>query len=180
MRHEISLFLICFGLTLFSYGQDTLNQFDSNGNKQGRWVVYLNDHWKELKDENGAKFCRYTWYEHGKNIYPMGAMSKKHRMEEVVHSNIYIGKARLLDGTYNWIDKNDRIMFALVLDNGEFVAYNEFTTTGELKQLFDYTDKWKDQPHSWSMRVLKKNGEMECYYMRLGKNGWAAYGCGLE
>jgi hypothetical protein len=69
------LFLV---VSLLSYSQTVkLNQLDSAGKKDGKWIVWLDADWKKIDDSTKAVYCRYTYYGHGTNIYPMGPCGKK-------------------------------------------------------------------------------------------------------
>lgn len=71
MKTITSLFLF-LGLTLNSLAQtEKLNQLDPNGKKEGKWIVYLDDYWNKV-DSSKASYYRFTWYDHGVNIHPMG------------------------------------------------------------------------------------------------------------
>ncbi|MES2513338.1 MAG: hypothetical protein V4580_04310 [Bacteroidota bacterium] len=70
--------LLLFNFTLTAFSQNTsLNQKDSLGKKHGQWLVYWDANWKELTDSSQSVFHRYTVYDHGENIYPMGSCGAK-------------------------------------------------------------------------------------------------------
>ena len=70
------LLLFCFTLTAFSQN-NLINQKDSIGKKHGKWLVYWDSNWKEVKDSSQSVYHRYTVYDHGENIYPMGSCGAK-------------------------------------------------------------------------------------------------------
>lgn len=68
MKHYfLSLFLICATLS-----NAQLNKFDAKGKKHGKWVRYLDKFWNVLEDSTNAVYYRYTFYDAGVNVHPMG------------------------------------------------------------------------------------------------------------
>ena len=155
---------------MLSFGQDKLNQMDSVGKKDGKWVVYLDKQWKEVKDTAKAIYYRYTYYDHGTNLYPMGPMEKT-----LENAPQYNGKKILLNGEYKWLDKSGKAKFILVLKEGWFISYREFDKSGTLRSYFDYTKKWKGEVYTWRMTVYKKNGSVVNFFYRWD-NFWVAWG----
>jgi hypothetical protein len=180
MKTKFILFLF-FCLTGFTYGQQiSLNQLDSAGKKDGKWIVYLDDTWKEVKDSSDAKYCRYTYYEHGINLYPMGTCGRKGWILAVPAGSSRVGKLTLLDGEYEWHDKKGRLSSAHSFTKGEYVFCKEYYSSGKLMQHFDYTMKYKDQPHTWHMTIYDKKENVKLYYFRKGNSGWMGYGYSPE
>jgi hypothetical protein len=142
------------------YGQtEPLNQLDSTGKKHGKWVLYLDAIGGKLKDSANAVYWRYTWYDHGVHIQPMGDfIGKKGRIES--NSSIQTGKCNILDGEYKCFDSNGRLRFVHFFSNGEYAFYKEFGTKGNLVTFFDYTKHADGQPHSWYMYTYDKNGNV--------------------
>ena len=177
MKSEPALILTFILFSLVSFGQEKLNQFDQNGKKDGKWIVYLTEKtWKEVTDSSKAGFCRFTYYEHGVNIYPMGDGGGKNWKCEAKSENIqHIGKMIVLDGEYKWIDKKGRVRFIHVLKNGEYVSYKEFYRSGKISKYFDYTNLYMGQIHTYSMLLYDKKGVITYFYMRSGEQGWHFY-----
>lgn len=178
MKPKIPFLFIFLGLTLFSFAQQVqLNQRDSAGKKDGKWIVYLDDVWKEVKDSSDAKYYRYTYYDHGENLYPMGTCGrKKWKLEAPADSAGKKEKIKLLDGEYKWYDTKGQLSSAHSLNKGEYVFTKEYYPSGKLMQHFDYTIKWKDQPHTWHIAIYnKKDDSVKRYYFRNGKYGWMGY-----
>jgi len=98
MKRKLILTTFLLTMTIFFVGQTSgLNKFDSNGKKDGKWIVYLDRNWKKVDDSTKAIFFRYTYFDHGVNIYPMGECGGKgYKLEPGTVSN----KAILLDGEY--------------------------------------------------------------------------------
>ena len=177
MKIKTLLPTVLFALTTWTvaHGQtDKLNQFDTNGKKDGKWTVYLDNQWKEVKDSEQAVYYRYTWYAHGTNTSPMGSFGKLTLVP--ADNDLQKGKPKLLDGEYKWQDKNGQTKFILVLKKGEFISYKEFYKSGQVHQYFDYTKKWQGQPHTYCMTIYDKTGNPKDYYMRSGESGWMGYG----
>jgi len=53
---------------------DSLNKYDSNGEKTGKWVVYLDEYLGEVKDSSKAKYVRYDWYKGKFSYFQMGVI----------------------------------------------------------------------------------------------------------
>lgn len=135
------------------------NQLDSAGKKHGKWVVYLNQYWKKVTDSSAASYFRYTYYDHGVNIYPMGPCGKKgYRLESNLKQS---NQLNLLDGEYKWYDSKGRLSSIHVFKNGEYISCKEFYTSGELNQLFDYTKKCENSEHGWQVSVYDKKGTVK-------------------
>lgn len=157
------LTLLFLASVLVSFSQtETLNQLDKNGKKDGKWILYLDSKGTKLKDSTDALYMRYTYYDHGLNIYPMGNFITKNGKMELPISNIESkGKIKLLDGEYKCFDKKGRILFIHVFKNGEYVSYKEFSKSGELQTFFDYTKHCEGQSHSWYLYTYDKTGKIK-------------------
>jgi hypothetical protein len=173
----LALLFFC-GFTVASFAQGTqLNQYDSNDKKHGKWTVYLDHHWKEVKDSSEAVYYRYTQYDHGFNIYPMGPCGKKKwKLESTVKPSTQNGP-HLLQGEYKWIDDKGRISSVHDFKNGEYQSCKEYDSDQILKQHFDYTRKHKRQPHNYYVHIYDngKKGKDVSYAMRNGEKGWMLY-----
>lgn len=170
----ITSVLFFFTLTLFSYAQaEKINQIDPAGKKDGKWIVYLNDNWKELKDSANAVYCRYTYYDHGANIYPMGPCGKKnYKLEFPRNTNGKSGAIKLLDGEYKWLNEKGQLSSVHNFKMGEYIFCKEYFPSGQLSQHFDYTKKWEEQPHTWCLSIYDEKGNLKLeYYMKKDKNG---------
>ncbi|HEV7231370.1 MAG TPA: hypothetical protein VGO45_08590 [Bacteroidia bacterium] len=175
---SLILFLILTTSALFSNAQTgSINQLDSAGKKNGKWVVYMNAGWQELKDSASAVYGKYTYFVHGTNLYPMGPREKKWKIERTGGSDRKTGAAKLLDGEYKWMDEEGRTRFVDVFKNGDYQSYKRYYTSGKINQVFDYTKNWKGVPHTWCAYEHDKKGNVTYYYMRKGPNGWTLYPC---
>jgi hypothetical protein len=158
----LTLFFLVAGITAFGYAQD-LNKFDANGKKHGKWTRLMDKNWNTVEDSSKAAFFRYTFYDHGQNVHPMGGFGKNKlwKMKSSIDTSTQKG-IKLLDGEYKWFDPKGRLMYWLVLKDGVFISYKEFYETGELHQFFDYTKHAEGQPWSWYMVEYNKDGS--CKY----------------
>lgn len=146
----ISLFII-IATTSFS---QSLNQFDASGKKDGKWVVYLDKNWRKTTDTASAPYLRYTYYDHGTNVYPMGPCGKKgYRLETAT-------TGKLLNGEYKWYDAKGRLSSVHVFHDGQYVSCKEYFPAGGLSQHFDYTKTCDGQPLGWTVFCYNRQGEL--------------------
>lgn len=157
------LFILFFGSSpMFLFGQENINQFDQEGKKHGKWTVYLNDKWKEVKESSNANYYRFTFYDHGVNIYPMGPWGGGSlKLELQKDKKDQNGRPTLLDGEYKWIDKKGKISSIHNFQKGEYISCKEFYSSGELHQHFDYTKKCEGQEHGWTVYIYDKKGNIK-------------------
>ena len=151
----ISTFVL--GLTV-AYGQtEPLNQLTSDGKKDGKWILYLDSKGDKVKDSTTAVYWRYTYYDHGIHIYPMGGFTGK-KGEIGSPDNKQAGKIKMLDGEYKCYE-NGKLKFIHTFKEGEYISYKEYFSSGQLCTYFDYTKHFDGQPHSWYMYTYDKTGK---------------------
>ena len=121
------------GTAILSSGQiDDLNKKDFQGKKHGKWMVYLDKDWKKTEDSSKAYFMRYTYFDHGSNIYPMGKCGgKNYKLES---AKVNDSKIKLLDGEYKWYNGKGVLSSVHVLKNGEYVSCTEYYESGKINQ----------------------------------------------
>ena len=171
MKTKSILTIIVLTMTSLIFGQTSgLNQMDAKGKKDGKWVVYLDKDWKKVDDSTKALYCRYTYFDHGTNIYPMGPCGGKgYKLEP---SSADTKKITVLEGEYKWYDANGKLSSVHVFKNDEYVSCKEYFSTGELSQHFDYTKKCEGQSHGWGVTVYDKKGNIKLSSMTCkDKNG---------
>ncbi|MBA3705029.1 MAG: hypothetical protein H0W84_03760 [Bacteroidetes bacterium] len=162
MKIKFILTLLLLTFTSFPFSQtETLNQLDSTGKKHGKWIVYLDTNWKKVDDSTKASMMRYTFFDHGINVYPMGPCGlKNYRLESVYGNYDSNAKIKLLDGEFKWFDGKGKLSSVHILKNGEYVSCKEYYPTGELKQHFDYTKKCEGQSLGWTVYIYDKTGNI--------------------
>jgi antitoxin component YwqK of YwqJK toxin-antitoxin module len=166
---SIIFFIFCSSIS--TLGQAALNQRDRAGKKHGKWVVYLDGRWKNLDDSSNALFKRYTWFDHGTNLYPMGPCGGKRYKVKLASPPSHNGPGTL-DGEYTWYDKKGRISSVHVLKNGEYLSCKEYYASGGLHQHFDYTKKCENEKLGWTVFIYSKKGEITgTYPLCKDKNG---------
>jgi len=157
----ITALLLFLGISSIFYGQKaSLNQLDSSGKKHGKWIVYLDYNWKNMNESAMNVFFRYTYYDHGTNIYPMGTCGGKNYKLEIKANSLQKDTVQLLDGEYKWFDSKGRLSSVHVLKKGEYVFCKEYYPSGELSQHFDYTKKCEGQDQGWCVYVYDKKGKL--------------------
>lgn len=158
MKVKLSLTFLFLSMVTFIFSQvEKINQLDVNGQKTGKWKLYLDNEWKVTEDTSKAVYFRYTYFDNSTNIYPMGPCGGKgyNLKPQSAKTN-----QQLLDGEYNWYDNKGRLNSVHVFKNGEYISCKEYFTTGELNQHFDYTKKCDGQEHGWTVYVYDKKGNI--------------------
>jgi hypothetical protein len=171
MKTIFSLLIILCAFSSFAQ-EDKINQRDDKGEKHGKWIIWLDDNWAHT-DSAKAVYKRYTYYEHGSNVYMMGPIkSKKGRLECSTNNIAQAGKIVLLDGEYKSYNEKGKLSIVFLIEDGWFVKYTEYRSDGTLDQIFDYTKHYEDQEHSWLMQGYKKDGSLKWeYYIRRNADG---------
>lgn len=160
MKSKTSLTVLFFVLATFIYGQtEKVNQVDSNGNKVGKWTLYLDKDWMVIDDSSNAVYFRYTYYDDGTNIYPMGPTGDKGYT--LKPKSTASNQPALLDGEYKWYDSKGRLSSIHVFKNGDYVSCKEYFSNGELSQHFDYTKKCEGHEHGWTVDIYDKKGNVK-------------------
>lgn len=163
MRAKLSFLtgLIC--LAASSWGQSSgLNKLDDKGRKDGKWMVYLDHNWKRINDSSKAVYYRYTFYDHGQNIYPMGPCGKKgYKLESKAGNTSNGEKIQMLNGEYKWYDDKGKLSSVHVLKEGIYISCKEYYPNGEVHQFFDYTRRCEGQEQGWYLYVYDKNGKLK-------------------
>lgn len=173
-RFFITSIFIVFAAFCFAQ-TETLNQFDAAGKKDGKWILWLNNIWREVKDSSESVYCRYTRYDHGDNIYPMAMWGAKNwKLESVNGNNPQIGNIKLLDGDYKWIDNKGVIRSTHKFVNGECVVNKFFNSSGTLYDIYDYTKQWNGLAYTWLITQYDKKGNIKYFYSQKYKGKWQA------
>lgn len=163
------LLIIGFGN---AFGQTaTLNGFDSAKRKDGKWVVYWDRNWKEVKDSSKARYFRYNVFINGTNVYPMGPCGRKGwRLEGDT-------TAKLLDGRYSWYNDKGVLVSTHIFKKGEYIDVKEFYPNGKLNQHFAYGQKYRDRPNTWVYYFYDKDGNATKYaaFYNDKTNGWGLH-----
>lgn len=173
MKTIFILLLFTFNVTISQVEQ--LNQFDANGKKDGKWIVWLDKDWRLAKDSMSAVYFRYNYFDHGSNLYPMGPCGGSGYTLQVINSGATKkGNAELLDGVYNWVNIKGHIRSTHVLKNGIYVSCKEFYSNGQLETHFDYTKKCEGQAHSSYTHCYDKKGNLKGSFpfCKDEKSGW--------
>jgi hypothetical protein len=169
------LLLFTFLLSQLASAQsEKINQLDSAGKRHGKWLRYLDQNWKTTDDSSKAAYVRYTFYDHGINLYPMGACGKKGWKLEAPENPDKSSGIKMLDGEYKWYNEKGKLIFYHVFSKGEYVSYKEYYSSGKLHSSFDYTKHFSGQPHSWYMTEYDKSGAIkyEGYTKKDEKGHW--------
>lgn len=163
----MSLFFT-MGVTMVSLGQTALlNQYDADGKKHGKWMVYLDAIGStRVKDSTMAVYKRYNWYDHGVNLNGMSTMTEIGGRIETTGAAARAAGSVMLDGEYKCYNKKGNLWCVFVFSKGEYVSYKEYEKDGKLLCTFDYTKHCDGEPHSFYYYTYDENGKVEtedCY-----------------
>lgn len=164
-------------MMLFEEQAQNLNQLDVNGKKHGKWEMYLSVGWKNVSSSKDATYLRYTYYDHGTNLYPFGTLgTKRYKLLHEGDDEKQANGLKLMNGTYKWLDKKGRLLFLHQIKNGEYVLYQDYRKAGELKTEMDYSQKYMEQEHTYKMTTYDKRGKPTVFFhQQTDKWGWIAY-----
>jgi hypothetical protein len=156
------LFLLFSALVLTSYSQtELINQHDQIGKKNGKWILYYTAQWEPVSDSSKALFYCYTYYDHGKILFPNPSWgTPKGRLLDSTSSVSRLGKIKLLDGKYTWFDSKGKMTSIHVYSKGEPIWCKEFYPSGAVRLYCDFTKKCEGQPHSWCLYTYEENGTL--------------------
>jgi len=160
----IALFLFFLGSLTLVNGQivTNINQHDSKGKKDGKWMSYYNKQWKVVEDSSKAYYYFYTYYNHGARMHTIARWGTKGgRLVDSLAGTDHMGKIELLDGKYTWFDKNGKLFAILCFDKGEPTLWKQFYPSGKLHLLFDYSKKCDGKPLSYFLNIYDKKGGLE-------------------
>jgi len=165
MKTLLTIISVAFMMSITKGQTESLNKFDSDGKKDGNWTVYYNAKGKEVSDSARAIYTRYTWYEHGKDIYPFDLCRRK---DKIIFSqgNEQSDGLKLLNGEYKIVDKNGNVKSIHVFNKGEYFSYRNFYSSGQLHEYCNFTNRFFEEPHTYCKRVYSKTGAVKYYYMR--------------
>jgi hypothetical protein len=165
---KVILFFVMLCLGSITYSQNEfLNQFDSNGKKHGKWIVWLDKNWKLAKDSMSADYFRYNYFNHGNSCNPMGPWGGKGNRLEGQANPVKKGNAVMLSGEYKWYNSKGELISEHVLKDGWYVSFKEyFPSTGKLQTFFDYTQHDRGQNYIYSIETYNKKSELKY-------KGWA-------
>jgi hypothetical protein len=166
------LLAFCMGFSVLLYSQDKVNQLDSAGKKHGAWIVYWNSNWQNVSDSNKASYCRYTYFEHGKDLQPIEPCEKGWTVVHTKGNDLQNGRIKLLDGLYAWTDSKDITRCIASFKNGRGIYYKWYYPSGAPQFTIEYREKWQNQPHTYLVSSYDKNGIITYSFWCKWKNGW--------
>jgi hypothetical protein len=159
VKHILLIQIIVFSLTKVFCQREVLCQVDGDGKRDGKWVLYLDGNGNKLKDSTNAVYWRYTYYDHGTHIYPMGAFVDRNGEIKGSLNDLHPLAIKMLDGEYKCYERG-KLKYIHVFKEGEYVSYKEYFSSGEVCTYFDYTKHDEGQPHSWYSCIYDKKGNV--------------------
>ena len=82
----------------------------------------------------------------------------------------------MLNGEYKSYDKNSKLKFINVFNNGEYVQYKEYDKNGKMVTRIEYSKSPNYLPNTYLIYIYPKNGDLLCYYVPKNLSGHMAYG----
>lgn len=156
----LTLLVIFASVQAFSQS-DTLDQRNSDGEKTGWWITYLDENLKVLKDSVGATHCMYNYYT-GKFFhyrYGNGLGSRKYPVHFPENDSLKLGSFILLNGDYITKFKSGKVRSILSTSNGLLIEYKEYYEDGQLHEHFIYSTEC-GTPIRNCLKEYDKNGEL--------------------
>lgn len=151
-----------------------VNQKDSAGRKNGRWIWYYDRYCSLVKDSSKATYYCYANYLHGRRFSTISAWGdKKWKLVDSV-ATAQRGKLKLLDGKYTWYSETGKPMVEHLYKNGELVYRKWYYANGNLRVLMDYRKPYEGQPHSGELYEYTEDGRLKSsvpIYIYKDKNG---------
>jgi hypothetical protein len=158
MKRFIYIYFI-FLQSFVTFGQDTLNKFNSAGRKTGYWKMFLN---KNLisTDSSESYFIVLIPFDNGKPI--IKNYKRKWRLDSVAcdHPFPQKGNPVFLNGTFQWFDKKNKCVFAKESYKNSYPTYFSYyipnvldkspghDTIMYLNEFVDFTRRYDNLPGS--------------------------------
>jgi hypothetical protein len=168
-------FLTIAQITWAQAYEKLIDRLDKDGKKDGWWMVFLDENWKEV-DESKAVYRCYTWYIHGQNMYLMCTSGKKgwKLMNSDGEVKPVKGIANVLDGEYKWIRKDGKLGSVHKFNKGWYTDCKKYNKRGQLQQHVDYSKKTETN-NTFLLHQYNKKGKGTHYMWRDGNKGWTFY-----
>src|SRR5688572_12052825 len=114
--------LVLFFIILLLPGRaqtDTINQYNTRGNKHGYWKVYFDRNLASMKDRTNAMYYGIDYYHEGRNVTKIFHYRKKDTLQ--IHRPVLMKEVAfpvVLDGEYVYYDRKHTVKFVEVYKNG--------------------------------------------------------------
>jgi hypothetical protein len=159
---SFALFVCILCMSAASFGQaEPLNQIDSVGRQNGKWVMYYDKYCSVVSDSNKASYYCYVYYLHGRRYVTKSSWGNKDGKLVDSVASPQVNRIKLLDGKYTWYDKNGKISTVCYYDKGELILSQWYYPTGKIHGSMDYRKRIEGQPHSGYITTYDKDGNMK-------------------
>ncbi len=140
---------------------DTINLFDSNHEKVGWWLTYLDKDLAETKDSSNAVYFKYSYFD-GKFDYFKTSKLGTNKNPVIAPTPIKTDlKIKPLHGEYKANFKNGKTRFSLTSQNGRLLEYQEYYKNGNLKHVFKYTESCGDTEFHYCIYLYNNDGSLK-------------------
>jgi len=159
---------------LCAQGQDLL---DANGKRHGRWTVWMDANWKDVKDSTQAHYARYVHFDNGELLQMLNPIRQKDWKQEYEAQTAPLAvDSKLVHGRYSWYGAKGNLICVQEFNNGEPVSIDVYRANGSLDMRVDYTKRWMEQPNTAFVATQEKSGAVESYFWRKAEpTGWRSW-----
>jgi hypothetical protein len=179
MEKSLTIFLILISSISHSQSfRDTVNHFNSKHQKNGYWVIYLNERLVPVKDTSQARFYGFNYYDNGVLVgfFPAANQSRKRAKKIDYHGLDPIkGKILLLDGRITYYEK-DSATLDEVYENGIPLCRRGFfwDRRGQpaYTQILNYKKEFKNETGSFYYEYLQRKDTLEKIWYRKKSDVW--------
>lgn len=101
--------------------------------------IFLNEHWKEVKDSTEAKYCCFNSYYKNKDIDGL-SLGVKSRLS-LEGQNVYQSQGPvLLSGKYQWKNRKGQVIMEFDFNHGEIISMLHYRSIQGQLVLFEKSD----------------------------------------
>ena len=180
MKKLLLILIACCSLNGFGQSiikKDTINQVDSNGKKQGYWVVYLKKNFTSTRKIKKAAFYSYVKYIDGtvfhRPYFNTGVIGKQ--FSNIPDSLLNVGNPILLDGIYKLysLKKGKKHLWAEAFYNKglitKIIVYPR--EVERVKGIVNYEEKCAQNQPSYSYKEYSVSNKLTREECRILENG---------
>lgn len=181
-----------FFITLFSIlqshllgQQDTLNQYNSKGKKQGYWICYLDEKFN-ISDSITGKYIGFSLFDNGEDLTLIGKRNtiKYNTCKDSIipKNDFFINKIKL-NGQLKFYNNEGELIYKEEYSNGHLVMVKSYYhgknrefCKGEIFELINFKINYENQLGSYYYESHPcQYGKITKFWFRKGKHKWKFY-----